>query len=190
METKYTIPQDLRDSITRIFDHIGENSKREGLLKTPERVIKSYNKIFGGYNQKVEDVITTFDSPEKELPMVILKDIEFYSTCEHHMIPFFGKISVGYLPNKRVIGVSKIARIIEIYARRLQIQERLGSQIVEAINKHLEPLGVIVVIEAKHLCMVARGVEKQNSVMTTSSMSGAFEEGEVRAEFLQLIKGN
>ena len=170
-----------------ILRFIGDDPKREGLLETPARVRKSYAQLFSGYNQNVEDIFKTFtEGTCKE--MVMLRHVEFYSTCEHHMIPFFGQISIGYIPGKKVIGISKLARIIDVFSRRLQIQERLTSQIADAIAKHLEPEGVMVVCDAQHLCMLARGVQKQNSIMTTSAIRGVFEKDKpTRNEFLQLI---
>ncbi len=170
-----------------ILGIIGDNPRREGLIETPKRVVNSWEQLFAGYGANVADVMKVFKEDACD-EMVILKDIEFYSTCEHHMIPFFGKISIGYIPDGRVLGISKLARLVEIFARRLQIQEKLVGQIADAMMEHLKPKGVIVVAEAKHLCMVARGVEKQNSVMVTSAIRGEFKEHDVRAEFLSLIK--
>lgn len=170
-----------------ILRYIGEDPDREGLRKTPERMVLSWLRLFQGYSMKAEDVMTTFvDGACQE--MVILKNIEFYSTCEHHFIPFFGKVHIGYIPKQRVIGVSKLARLVEIYARRLQIQERMCAQIADALMKHLEPKGCMVIAEAQHLCMLARGVEKQNCIMTTSAVRGEFKKVTVRSEFLNLIK--
>lgn len=176
------------DAVTRILEAIGEDPAREGLQDTPRRVVKSWREIFGGYLKKPEEVLgTTFDA-EGYYQMVVLHDIEMFSTCEHHMLPFFGKAHVAYIPKKRVVGLSKLARLVEAYSRRLQIQERLTQQIAEAIQQVLDPVGVGVVIEAKHFCMVARGVGKQNSVMTTSHLIGAIkDEQDCRDEFLKLI---
>ena len=178
-----------QDAITRIIEAIGEKPDREGLLDTPRRVVKSWNEIFGGYQKDPKAVLgTTFDAEEYS-QMVVLRDIEMFSTCEHHMLPFFGKAHVAYIPKKRVVGLSKLARLVECFSRRLQIQERLTKQIAEAIQEVLDPVGVGVVIEAKHFCMVARGVGKQNSVMTTSHLIGTIkDEVSCREEFLKLIK--
>lgn len=178
----------IEDSLVRVLQYIGEDPKREGLVDTPKRIVKSWGKLFSGYDQKPEDILkTTFvDGACNE--MVILKDIEFYSTCEHHMLPFLGKVSIGYIPDKKVVGISKLARLVEVFARRMQIQERLSSEIADSIMDVLDAKGVMVVIEAKHLCMTSRGVEKQNSVMITSAIRGVFEQRETRDEFLTLIK--
>ena len=171
-----------------IIESVGENLSREGLLRTPERAAKAMQFLCKGYHQTLEDVVNqaVFDSDVDD--MVIVKDIELYSLCEHHMLPFIGKAHVAYLPNGRVIGLSKIARIVDMYARRLQIQENLTVQIAEAIEKAIDPAGVAVTIEAEHLCMKMRGVEKQNSVMKTSVMLGSFRETQAtRMEYLQLI---
>jgi len=166
---------------------IGENPDREGLLKTPLRVAKSILFLNQGYNLDPEDILLSARFREDYREMVIVKDIEIYSMCEHHMIPFIGKAHVAYIPDKYITGLSKIARVVEIYARRLQVQERLTMQIKDAINNTLKPLGVAVVIEAQHLCMSMRGIQKQNSVTTTSDFIGAFERDKTRAEFLHLI---
>ena len=180
----------MQKEIRSILEQIGEDPTREGLLKTPERVEKSYQFLTRGYTQKLEDVINGAIFHEECDDMVIVRDIEFYSLCEHHMLPFFGKCHIGYIPRGKVLGVSKLARITDMFARRLQLQERLGRQIADAINQVLEPEGVGVVIEGQHLCMLMRGVQKQNSIMTTSAMLGSFREEEsTRLEFLKLIKG-
>jgi len=172
-----------------LLDLLGENPRREGLLKTPERVAKSLAFLTHGYDQKLDTVMNGAVFEAEDNAMVIVKDIEVYSLCEHHLLPFFGKCHVGYIPQKRIIGVSKIPRIVDMYARRLQVQERLTTQISDALAKVLDPFGVAVVIEAKHLCMMMRGVEKQNSEMVTSSMVGVFRKGtESRMEFLDLIR--
>ena len=171
-----------------LISAIGEDPEREGLVDTPSRVSKSYDTLFGGYEKDPKDVVTVFDGEDYD-EMIICKDIDFYSTCEHHMLPFFGKAYVGYLPDKKIIGISKIPRIIEIYARRMQNQERMTMQIAKAINDLLKPRGVGVVIKAQHLCMLARGVERQNAVITTSSFTDLFRSNpETRSEFLGLIK--
>lgn len=173
--------------IKNILTLIGEDPEREGLLDTPKRVLKSYKEIFGGYHIDPKGVLgTTFDA-EKYDNMVICKDIELFSTCEHHMIPFFGKVHIGYIPGERVVGLSKLARLADVYARRLQIQERLTKEIADTLEEVLKPKGVMVVLEAKHMCMCARGVGKQHSSMVTSHLTGVFKENEVRSEFLRLI---
>ena len=173
-------------TVLDLLIHLGENPAREGLLSTPSRVVKSWKTLYGGYAQDPEDVLQTVFSADYD-EMVVLKDIEFYSTCEHHMLPFFGKAHIAYLPEGKVVGISKLARLVEIYARRLQIQERLTTQIANSFMEIVEPLGCGVVIEAKHFCMVCRGVEKQNSVMTTSALLGQFRVNEVKQEFFKLI---
>jgi len=166
---------------------IGENPEREGLLKTPLRVAKAMQFLTQGYDLDPVEILSSAKFREDYREMVIVKDIEIYSLCEHHMIPFIGKAHVAYIPDKYITGLSKLARVVEIYARRLQVQERLTSQIKDAINTTLKPLGVAVVIEAQHLCMSMRGIQKQNSVTTTSDFVGAFEREKTRAEFLHLI---
>jgi len=166
---------------------IGENPDREGLLKTPLRVAKSVLFLNQGYGLDPMEILNSAKFREDYREMVIIKDIEIYSMCEHHMIPFIGKAHVAYIPDKYITGLSKIARVVEIFARRLQVQERLTMQIKDAINNSLHPLGVAVVIEARHLCMSMRGIQKQNSVTTTSDFIGAFERDKTRAEFLHLI---
>ncbi len=171
-----------------LLAHIGEDPDREGLKDTPRRVIKSYKELFGGYGMDAKKILgTTFESNGYD-QMVICKDIEMFSTCEHHMIPFHGKVHIGYVPGERVVGLSKLARLVEVFARRLQIQEKLTQQIADTLVEVLKPKGVIVVIRAKHMCMCARGINKQHSEMVTSAFKGAFEEGSARAEFLELIK--
>ena len=175
----------------QILQASGDDPTREGLLKTPERVAKSYEYLLRGYQQNLDSVVNgaVFESESDD--MVIVRDIEFYSLCEHHMLPFFGVCHVGYIPTGKILGVSKVARIVDMYARRLQIQERLVKEISHAIMDILDAQGVGVVMEAQHLCMRMRGVEKQNSVMTSSSMLGSFRnEAETRAEFLRLIRAN
>jgi GTP cyclohydrolase IA len=171
---------------------IGEDPTREGLLDTPKRVVKAWGELFAGYRMKPEDIATTFDADGYN-ELVLLKDIEFYSTCEHHMLSFSGKAHVGYIPNGKIIGISKLARILDIYARRLQIQERLGQQVTKALNTLLQPLGTACIIEARHLCMRCRGVEKQQSTMITSSLTGVFLEDTdmgraARAELMSLVR--
>ncbi|MDX9882969.1 MAG: GTP cyclohydrolase I FolE [Prolixibacteraceae bacterium] len=170
-----------------ILELIGEDPTREGLLKTPERVAKAMQFMMQGYEQDPEEILRSAMFREDYRQMVIVKDIEIYSMCEHHMLPFIGKAHVGYIPNGYITGLSKIARVVDAYARRLQVQERLTTQIKDCIQKTLNPLGVAVVIEAQHLCMQMRGVEKQHSVSTTSDFTGAFERVATREEFIRLI---
>jgi len=179
----------FEELVREVLVRLGEDPEREGLLRTPERVHKAFEFLTRGYNQDPEAMLkkalftVTYDE------MVIVKDVEVFSLCEHHMLPFFGKVHVAYIPNGKVIGLSKIPRLIEIFSRRLQIQERLTTQIAETIQKVIQPQGVGVVIEARHLCMMMRGVEKQHSAAVTSSMLGCFrEEQETRTEFLSLIR--
>lgn len=179
----------MQDEIKKILLAIGEDPEREGLLDTPKRVDKSLRFLTRGYHQKLEDVLNGALFEAESDDMVIVKDIEFFSLCEHHMLPFFGKCHIGYIPTKKIIGVSKIARVVDMFARRLQVQERLTHQISEAILAATGAEGVGVVMEARHLCMQMRGVEKQHSVMTTSAMKGSFRaDGSTRSEFMRLIK--
>ncbi len=181
-------PSDAEDIVRRLLQYIGEDVGRPGLLDTPARVVKSWKELFGGYSLSAKEILTrTFPSDSDE--MVICKDIEFYSTCEHHLIPFYGIVSIGYIPKGQVVGLSKLARLVEIFARRLQIQEQLTRQIATSIEKFVPgTLGVGVVVKAKHLCMCGRGISKQGSSMITSAMLGKFrDEPETRAEFLGLI---
>ena len=172
-----------------LLTHIGEDPAREGLLDTPDRAAKAMEFLTQGYRQKLEDVINNAVFTVEDNHMVIVRDIELYSLCEHHMLPFFGKCHIGYIPEGKVLGVSKLARIVDLFARRLQIQERLTNEVANSIMETLAPEGVGVVIEAQHLCMMMRGVEKQNSCMVTSAMLGSFRsEQSTRNEFLQLIK--
>lgn len=171
----------------KILELIGENPNREGLLDTPFRVAKSMQFLTQGYDHDPKEILLSAKFKEDYREMVIVKDIEIFSMCEHHMIPFIGKAHVAYIPNGYITGLSKIARVVEAYTRRLQVQERLTTQIKEAIDNTLNPLGVAVVIEAKHLCMAMRGIQKQNSVTTTSDFTGAFKRAETRAEFISLI---
>lgn len=174
--------------IKELIAEIGEDTGREGLIDTPKRVYKSYCKLFGGYNQDPKKLITVFDNEGYD-EMIIAKDIDFYSTCEHHLLPFTGKAYIGYIPNDKIIGLSKLPRLVEIFSRRMQNQERLTKQIADTLNEMLRPRGVGVVIKAEHLCMKARGVEKQNCEISTSSFTGLFIKNvNTRAEFLNLIK--
>ncbi|MCE5332657.1 MAG: GTP cyclohydrolase I FolE [Bacteroidales bacterium] len=170
-----------------IIKLLGEDAEREGLLKTPERVSKSMQFLMNGYEQNPEEIIRTAMFTENYRQMVIVKDIDFYSLCEHHILPFFGKAHIAYIPNHKITGLSKIARIVEIYARRLQVQERMTTQIKECIQNTLNPLGVMVILEAQHLCMQMRGVQKQNSITTTSDFTGVFQQAKTREEFMNLI---
>lgn len=166
---------------------LGENAEREGLLKTPERVAKAMQFLMQGYKQDAHAILNSAKFHEDVSEMIIVKDIEIYSMCEHHMLPFFGKAHVAYIPNGWITGLSKIARVADVFSRRLQVQERLTTQILHVIQETLNPLGVAVVIEASHLCMMMRGVQKQNSVTTTSAFWGEFEKNETRSEFTKLI---
>lgn len=176
------------ENILRTLQYIGEDPKREGLKETPRRVAVSFEKLYGGYKQDPKDVLKFFKDMTCD-EIVVLKDIEFYSTCEHHMLPFFGKAHIGYLPKHgKVVGISKLARLLEIHSRRLQIQERIGEHITQDLMEYLEPLGCGCVLEAQHMCMTSRGVEKQNSIMVTSSMQGAFrDDSAIKQEFLRMI---
>ena len=181
---------DMANSFRDILEAIGEDPQRQGLLRTPTRAARAFEFLTQGYRQTVEEIVNeaVFDSDASEI--VLVKNIELYSMCEHHLLPFIGKAHVAYIPNGKVIGLSKVARIVDIFARRLQIQEQLTTQIADALMQALHPSGVAVVIEAKHLCMMMRGVEKQNSVMTTSHLLGTFkEDARTRSEFLALLKG-
>ena len=180
---------DFQRNIYDIIVELGDDPEREGLLKTPERVERSLRFLTRGYHQKLEDVVNGALFEAESDDMVIVRDIEFYSMCEHHMLPFFGKCHVGYIPNKKIIGLSKVARIVDMFARRLQVQERLTKDISHALMDILDAEGVGVVMDAQHLCMQMRGVEKQNSITTTSSMLGSFRrELATRNEFTRLIR--
>ncbi len=180
--------QEMERVFGELLDAVGEDRERQGLLKTPGRAARSFEFLTQGYRQTVDEVVNDaiFDSDASEIVMV--KDIELYSMCEHHLLPFIGKAHVAYIPNGKVIGLSKVARIVDVFARRLQIQEQLTTQVADALMQSLHPLGVAVVIEAKHLCMMMRGVEKQNSIMKTSCLLGSFkEDARTRGEFLALL---
>ena len=174
-------------NVSQMLDLIGEDKDREGLVKTPMRVAKSLQFLTQGYQQDPAEIIRSAMFREDYRQMVIVKDIDFYSMCEHHMLPFFGKVHVAYIPNKYIVGLSKIPRVVEVFARRLQVQERLTTQIKDCINDTLHPLGVMVVVEASHLCMHMRGVQKMNATTTTSDFTGAFTDIKTREEFLNLI---
>ena len=179
----------MQEEIRKIITELGEDPEREGLLKTPERVEKSLKYLTRGYRQNLEDVIHGAIFTSEQDDMINVRDIEFYSMCEHHMLPFFGRCAIGYIPRGKIFGVSKLARLVDVFARRLQIQERLCQQIAQAIFDTIHPQGVGVVMEAQHLCMLMRGVQKQNSIMTTSAMLGTFrKEQTTRLEFLNLIR--
>ena len=177
----------LRHHYTQILHLLGEDPEREGLVKTPDRVSKAMRFLTQGMAQSPEEILRSAMFKEDYRQMVIVKDIDFYSLCEHHMLPFFGKVHIGYIPNGYITGLSKLPRVVDVFARRLQVQERLTMQIKDCIQSALNPLGVIVVIEAQHMCMQMRGVEKQNSYTTTSDFTGAFREAKTREEFMQLI---
>lgn len=180
----------LKESYTNIIESLGEDAHREGLLKTPERIAKAMLFNTQGYNQDAVAILNSAKFHEDISEMIIVKDIELYSMCEHHMLPFFGKAHIAYIPNGYITGLSKLARVVDVFSRRLQVQERLTTQILDAIREALNPLGVAVVIEAKHLCMMMRGVQKQNSVTTTSAFFGEFEKYPTRNEFLKLISAH
>jgi len=180
----------VSENVEVILKEIGEDPTREGLLRTPHRVAKAYKFLTKGYHQDVDTVINGAIFEEKYDEMVIVKDIDFYSMCEHHMLPFFGKVHVAYIPNGKIVGLSKIPRIVDMFARRLQVQERFTQQIADVIQEKLSPKGVAVVAEGYHMCMMMRGVEKQNSTTTTSAVHGAFRAEKTRLEFLNLISRN
>ena len=181
----------LEANTKNLLEILGEDSSREGLINTPKRVAKAWDFLTKGYNENLDDLINNaiFEGESKD--MVIVKNIEFYSLCEHHMIPFYGKAHIGYIPDGKIIGLSKLARITDLFAQRLQVQERLTNQIAQCLQEVLNPRGVAVVLEGKHFCMLSRGVQKQNSIATSSSMLGIFREKEsTRNEFLKLIQMN
>jgi GTP cyclohydrolase I len=177
----------LKDHYKSIIELLGEDANRDGLEKTPERVAKAMQYLTQGYQMDAAEILNSAKFKEPYSEMVIVKDIELYSLCEHHMLPFIGKAHIAYIPNGYITGLSKIARVVDCFSRRLQVQERLTDQILNAIQDALQPEGVAVVIEAKHMCMMMRGVSKQNSVTTTSAFSGQFHKNETRSEFLRLI---
>lgn len=174
--------------VKNLLDEIGEDSSREGLQKTPHRVAKAYEFFTQGYNKDIKKILNGAIFNEKYDEMVIVKDIDFYSICEHHLLPFFGKIHIAYIPNGKIVGLSKIPRIVDVFAQRLQVQERMTQEIADTIEQYLNPRGVAVVAEGYHMCMMMRGVQKQNSITTTSAMHGIFtEDARTRSEFLNLI---
>ena len=180
--------EEIAEHYRQIIGLLGEDAEREGLQKTPMRVAKAMQFITQGYAQDPEEVLRSAMFHEEYRQMVVVKDIEFFSMCEHHMLPFFGKAHVAYIPKNTITGLSKIARVVDIYAHRLQLQERLTTQIKECIQRTLDPMGVMVVIEAQHMCMQIRGVQKQHSMTTTSDFTGAFNNAKTREEFFQLIR--
>jgi GTP cyclohydrolase I len=186
-EYNIKVTDDVKNRYKNIIKDLGEDSTREGLAKTPERAAKAMQFLTQGYQQDPEKILKSAMFKESYNEMVIVKDIELYSLCEHHILPFFGKAHIAYIPNGHIVGLSKIPRIVDVFARRLQVQERLTEQILDCINNTLKPQGVAVVIEASHMCMMMRGVQKQNSVTTTSGFRGAFKNIETRSEFLKLI---
>ena len=184
------ITDQIKSYFEEIIDLLGENKNREGLLKTPERASKALKFLTEGYEKDPAQVLQSAMFQENYNEMVIVKDIELYSLCEHHLLPFFGKAHLAYIPNGHIVGLSKLPRIVDIFSRRLQVQERLTEQILDCINSTLNPKGVAVVIEASHMCMMMRGVQKQNSTTTTSGFRGAFKDTDTRNEFLNLVKSN
>ena len=189
-EYNIQVTDDVKYRYKSIIEELGENTKREGLLKTPERAAKAMQFLTQGYHQDAAEILKGAMFKEDYHDMVIVKDIELYSLCEHHILPFFGKAHIAYIPNGHIVGLSKLPRIVDVFARRLQVQERLTHQILDCINDTLKPAGVAVVIEASHMCMMMRGVQKQNSVTTTSGFRGAFQNIETRTEFLNLINAD
>lgn len=179
--------KDIHDRYADILDFVGEDKDREGLVKTPERASKAMQFLTSGYDMDAEAILKGAMFAEDYSEMVLVKDIELYSLCEHHMLPFFGKAHIAYIPNGHIVGLSKLPRIVDVFARRLQVQERLTHQILDAIQTTLNPLGAAIVIEASHMCMMMRGVQKQNSMTTTSAFTGEFLNAETRSEFLSLI---
>ncbi len=182
--------EELADHYEKILGLLGENPTREGLEKTPMRVAKAMQTLTKGYHMDAHKILTDALFKEDYNQMVIVKDIDFFSLCEHHMLPFYGKVHVAYIPNGYITGLSKIARVVDIYSHRLQVQERMTQQIKDCIEQTLHPLGVMVVVEAKHMCMQMRGVQKQNSITTTSDFCGAFNQAKTRQEFMNLIHNN
>ena len=184
------ITEQIKTNYQEILHLIGENQNREGLLKTPERASKAMKFLTEGYEKDPKQILQSAMFKEDYNEMVIVKDIELYSLCEHHLLPFFGKAHIAYIPNGQIVGLSKLPRVVDVFSRRLQVQERLTEQILDCINNTLNPKGVAVVIEASHMCMMMRGVQKQNSTTTTSGFRGAFKDTDTRNEFLNLVKSN
>ncbi|MDX1542475.1 MAG: GTP cyclohydrolase I FolE [Christiangramia sp.] len=189
-EYNHKVTENLKNNFREIIQGVGEDPEREGVIKTPERAAKAIQFLTQGYSMDAEKVLKKAIFKESYDEMVVVKDIELYSLCEHHMLPFFGKAHIAYIPNGKIIGLSKLPRVVDIFARRLQVQERLTHDILECLNKTLKPQGVAVVIEAVHMCMMMRGVQKQNSATTTSGFRGQFKEIETREEFLKLISSD
>ncbi|RKS53260.1 GTP cyclohydrolase I [Gillisia mitskevichiae] len=184
------VTEDLTNNFKQIIHGLGEDTSREGILKTPERAAKAMQFLTQGYDADPVKILNDAMFSESYDEMVVVKDIEVYSLCEHHMLPFFGKAHIAYIPNGKIVGLSKLPRVVDVFARRLQVQERLTHDILECINNTLQPQGVAVVIEAQHMCMMMRGVQKQNSVTTTSGFRGQFKQIETRNEFLKLISSD
>ena len=184
------ITEEIKEHYAEVINLLGEDTNREGLVKTPERASKAMKFLTEGYEIDPKQILQSAMFKEDYSEMVIVKDIELYSLCEHHMLPFFGKAHIAYIPNGHIVGLSKIPRVVDVFARRLQVQERLTEQILDCINDTLQPQGVAVVIEASHMCMMMRGVQKQNSTTTTSGFRGSFRETDTRNEFLKLITAN
>ena len=184
------ITEQIKTNYQEILHLLGENQNREGLLKTPERASKAMKFLTEGYEKDPKQILQSAMFKEDYNEMVIVKDIELYSLCEHHLLPFFGKAHIAYIPNGQIVGLSKLPRVVDVFSRRLQVQERLTEQILDCINNTLNPKGVAVVIEASHMCMMMRGVQKQNSTTTTSGFRGAFKDTDTRNEFLNLVKSN
>ena len=182
------VTEEIKTNYEKIIHLLGEDKTREGLIKTPERASKAMGFLTGGYDKDPNKILQGAMFNEDYNEMVIVKDIELYSLCEHHLLPFFGKAHIAYIPNGQIVGLSKLPRIVDVFSRRLQVQERLTEQILDCINNTLKPKGVAVVIEASHMCMMMRGVQKQNSTTTTSGFRGSFKEKDTRNEFLNLIK--
>ena len=183
----FPVTDEIKINFSKIIDLLGKNTDREGLEKTPMRAAKAMKFLTEGYEKDPKQILQSAMFNEDYNEMVIVKDIELYSLCEHHMLPFFGKAHIAYIPNGKIVGLSKIPRVVDVFSRRLQVQERLTEQVLDCINETLEPVGVGVVIEASHMCMMMRGVQKQNSTTTTSGFRGSFKERDTRNEFLKLI---
>jgi len=179
--------QDAKRHLVCLLQYIGEDPLREGLIDTPERILRSWKELFSGYQANPDDILTCFEDGACN-EMIAIRGIEFFSTCEHHFLPFFGTVDIGYIPNGRVIGLSKPARLVEIFSRRLQIQERLTTQIADALVEYLQPKGVMVVVKAKHFCMTCRGVKQPNSTAVTSAIRGVFQDLDARTEFMRLTQ--